>query len=118
MDGMTHDLEEQPGFWLTPYAVPNKPVQVTIVVPTFSAEATLERAGSQPLRTYRSGFWMRDWNYLLSGPKLTVGPEGAVPTWMLCRTLPAIVRCSRWNGTCSCLRQAVCLLRGSSSTTG
>jgi succinoglycan biosynthesis protein ExoO len=44
MDGITHDLEEQPGFWLTPYAVPNQPVQVTIVVPTFSAEATLERA--------------------------------------------------------------------------
>lgn len=39
-----HDLEEQPGFWLTPYAVPNQPVHVTIVVPTFSAEATLERA--------------------------------------------------------------------------
>jgi succinoglycan biosynthesis protein ExoO len=39
-----HNLEEQPGFWLTPYAVPNQPIHVTIVVPTFSAEATLERA--------------------------------------------------------------------------
>lgn len=37
-------------------------------------EATLVRDGS-PLRTYRSGFWMRDWNYLLSGPKLTVGSD-------------------------------------------
>jgi succinoglycan biosynthesis protein ExoO len=37
-------LEEQPGFWLTPYTVPNVPIQATIVVPTFSAEATLERA--------------------------------------------------------------------------
>jgi succinoglycan biosynthesis protein ExoO len=44
MDGVIHDLEEQPGFWLTPYAVPNQPVHATIVVPTFSAEATLERA--------------------------------------------------------------------------
>ena len=37
-----------------------------------SVEATLLRDG-KPLRTYRSGFWMRDWQYLLSGPKLTVG---------------------------------------------
>ncbi len=37
-------------------------------------EATLLRDG-QPLRTYRSGFWMRDWDYLLSGPKLTVGRD-------------------------------------------
>jgi hypothetical protein len=37
-------------------------------------EATLLRDG-KPLRTYRSGFWMRDWNYLLSGPKLTVGTD-------------------------------------------
>lgn len=37
-------------------------------------EATLVRNGS-PLRTYRSGFWMRDWSYLLSGPKLTVGSD-------------------------------------------
>ena len=39
-----------------------------------TVEATLMRDG-QPLRVYRSGFWMRDWNYLLSGPKLTVGPD-------------------------------------------
>jgi hypothetical protein len=37
-------------------------------------EATLLRDG-KPLRTYRSGFWMRDWQYLLSGPKLTVGTD-------------------------------------------
>lgn len=37
-------------------------------------EATLLRDG-RPLRTYRSGFWMRDWQYLLSGPKLTVGSD-------------------------------------------
>jgi Cellulase (glycosyl hydrolase family 5) len=37
-------------------------------------EATLLRDG-KPLRTYRSGFWMRDWQYLLSGPKLTVGSD-------------------------------------------
>ena len=39
-----------------------------------TVEATLLRDG-QPLRTYWSGFWMRDWNYLLSGPKLTVGRD-------------------------------------------
>ena len=39
-----------------------------------SVEATLLRDG-KPLRTYRSGFWMRDWQYLLSGPKLTVGTD-------------------------------------------
>jgi len=39
-----------------------------------TVEATLERDG-RPLRTYRSGFWMRDWQYLLSGPKLTVGSD-------------------------------------------
>lgn len=39
-----------------------------------TVEATLIRDG-QPLRVYRSGYWMRDWNYLLSGPKLTVGPD-------------------------------------------
>jgi hypothetical protein len=37
-------------------------------------EATLLRNGT-PLCTYHSGFWMRDWNYLLSGPKLGVGPD-------------------------------------------
>ncbi|QNI33693.1 hypothetical protein H7849_07140 [Alloacidobacterium dinghuense] len=37
-------------------------------------EATLLRDG-KPLRVYRSGFWMRDWNYLLSGPKLSVGSD-------------------------------------------
>ena len=39
-----------------------------------TVEATLLRDG-QPLRIYRSGFWIRDWDYLLSGPKLTVGPD-------------------------------------------
>jgi hypothetical protein len=36
--------------------------------------ATLLRDGN-PIWTYRSGFWMRDWQYLLSGPKLSVGPD-------------------------------------------
>ena len=44
MDGVMHDLEERPGYWLTPYAAPNQPVQATVVVPNFSAEPTLERA--------------------------------------------------------------------------
>jgi Cellulase (glycosyl hydrolase family 5) len=39
-----------------------------------TVEATLLRDG-KPLRVYRSGFWMRDWDYLLSGPKLTVGSD-------------------------------------------
>ncbi|HLJ77062.1 MAG TPA: hypothetical protein VKT75_06600, partial [Acidobacteriaceae bacterium] len=39
-----------------------------------TVETTLLRGGT-PLRIYRSGFWMRDWNYLLSGPKLTVGSD-------------------------------------------
>ena len=39
-----------------------------------TVEATLLRDG-KALRTYRSGFWMRDWQYLLSGPKLTVGAD-------------------------------------------
>jgi hypothetical protein len=39
-----------------------------------SVEATLLRNG-KPLRVYRSGFWMRDWQYLISGPKLTVGTD-------------------------------------------
>ncbi|HEX3472742.1 MAG TPA: hypothetical protein VHT28_16285, partial [Silvibacterium sp.] len=37
-------------------------------------EATLLRDG-KPLWVYRSGFWMRDWQYLLTGPKLTVGTD-------------------------------------------
>ncbi len=39
-----------------------------------TVEATLLRDG-KPLRIYRSGFWIRDWDYLLSGPKLTVGSD-------------------------------------------
>jgi hypothetical protein len=39
-----------------------------------TVEATLLRDG-KPLRTYRSGFWMRDWQYLLSGPRLTTGSD-------------------------------------------
>lgn len=39
-----------------------------------TVEATLLRDG-KPLRTYRSGFWMRNRNYLLSGPKLGVGSD-------------------------------------------
>jgi hypothetical protein len=58
------------------------PVKATMTLPANAAdgagfhtvEATLERDG-KPLRRYWSGFWMRDWSYLLSGPKLTVGPD-------------------------------------------
>jgi hypothetical protein len=58
------------------------PISTTLTLPASAAdgkgfhtvEATLLRDG-QPLRTYRSGFWMRDWQYLLSGPKLTVGSD-------------------------------------------
>jgi hypothetical protein len=39
-----------------------------------SVDATLVRDG-KALWTYHSGFWMRDWNYLTSGPKLTVGTD-------------------------------------------
>ncbi len=39
-----------------------------------TVEATLIRDGNT-VRIYRSGYWMRDWDYLLSGPKLTVGPD-------------------------------------------
>jgi hypothetical protein len=39
-----------------------------------TVEATLIRDG-KPLRIYRSGYWMRDWEYLRSGPKLTVGSD-------------------------------------------
>jgi hypothetical protein len=39
-----------------------------------TVEATLRRNGT-PLWTYRSGFWMRDWPWLLSGPKLSVGSD-------------------------------------------
>jgi hypothetical protein len=39
-----------------------------------TVETTLLRDG-KPLRIYRSGFWIRDWDYLLSGPKLTVGSD-------------------------------------------
>jgi hypothetical protein len=54
----------------------------SVVLPATAAEgkglhtvsATLMRAGL-PLWTYRSGFWMRDSEYLRSGPKLTVGGD-------------------------------------------
>jgi Cellulase (glycosyl hydrolase family 5) len=39
-----------------------------------TVEATLT-LGELALRVYRSGFWMRDFNYLLTGPKLTVGSD-------------------------------------------
>jgi hypothetical protein len=39
-----------------------------------TVETTLLRDG-KPLRIYRSGFWIRDWDYLLSGPKLTIGSD-------------------------------------------
>ncbi len=39
-----------------------------------TVEATLIRDG-KPVRIYRSGYWMRDWSYLLSGPKLTAGSD-------------------------------------------
>jgi hypothetical protein len=58
------------------------PVERVITLPASAAEgkgfhtveATLEREG-KPLRKYRSGFWMRDWQYLISGPKLAVGND-------------------------------------------
>ena len=58
------------------------PVQDSVTLPAtaedgqgfHTVEATLLGNG-QPLRTYRSGFWMRDWQYLMSGPKLGVGPD-------------------------------------------
>jgi hypothetical protein len=58
------------------------PVEQVMTLPESAAggkglhtvEVTLLRDG-KPLRTYRSGFWMRDWQYLLSGPKLTVGAD-------------------------------------------
>jgi len=58
------------------------PVAPTLTLPPSAAEgkgfhtveATLLRDG-KPLRIYRSGFWMRDFSYLLSGPKLTVGRD-------------------------------------------
>ena len=37
-------------------------------------DATLLRNGAA-LWTYHSGFWIRDWDYLTSGPKLTVGTD-------------------------------------------
>ena len=37
-----------------------------------SVEATLLRDG-KPLRTYRSGFWMRDWQYLAFGAEADRG---------------------------------------------
>src|SRR5580658_548771 len=57
-------------------------VNSTLTLPASAAEgkgfhtieATLLRDG-RPLSTYHSGFWMRDWQYLLSGPKLTVGSD-------------------------------------------
>jgi hypothetical protein len=39
-----------------------------------SVEATLMRGGAA-LWTDRTAFWMRDWEYLKSGPKLTVGND-------------------------------------------
>jgi len=39
-----------------------------------TVEATLWRGGA-PVWCYKSGFWMRDWEYLKSGPKLTVGSD-------------------------------------------
>ncbi len=45
MDGlMGLEPEEMPGCWLTPYPVRNAPIQVTVVVPTFGAVGTLNRA--------------------------------------------------------------------------
>jgi hypothetical protein len=54
----------------------------TVTLPTGAAEgkgfhtleATLLR-DDKPVRIYHSGFWMRDWQYLLSGPKLTVSND-------------------------------------------
>lgn len=68
-DGAVHDDE-------------TTPVAATLTLPSAAAEgkgfhtveATLLRDG-KPLRTYKSGFWMRDWQYLHSGPKLSVGTD-------------------------------------------
>ncbi len=68
-DGAVHDDE-------------TVPIASSLTLPATAAEgkgfhtveATLLRDG-KPLRTYKSGFWMRDWQYLLSGPKLSVGSD-------------------------------------------
>jgi hypothetical protein len=63
---------------LTIPAEADKPVTLPAAASTgrglHTVEATLLRDG-KPLRVYRSGFWMRDWQYLLSGPKLTAGTD-------------------------------------------
>lgn len=54
----------------------------TITIPTsvpaggglHTVEATLVRKGVR-LWTYRSGFWYRDWSWLLSGPQLSAGTD-------------------------------------------
>lgn len=58
------------------------PASATVTLPQSVAEgkglhnveATLVRDG-KPLWTYRTGFWMRDLDYLRGGPKLTVGRD-------------------------------------------
>ncbi|MGD0731373.1 MAG: hypothetical protein ABR956_08910 [Terracidiphilus sp.] len=63
------------------FNVPADPAQ-TITLPAevaqgkglHTVEATLMRGGA-PVWGYKSGFWMRDWEYLQSGPKLTVGSD-------------------------------------------
>ncbi len=70
-DGAVHDDETIPadaGHDVT------LPAQAAAGPGFHTVEATLLRDG-QPLRVYRSGFWMRDWDYLLSGSKLTVGSD-------------------------------------------
>jgi hypothetical protein len=61
--------------------VPADPTQIVTLPASAAAghglhtvEATLVRDG-KPLTVYRSGFWMRDRAYLLSGPKLGVGTD-------------------------------------------
>jgi hypothetical protein len=65
-------------FEITVAADAGKPIVLPVAASAGSGlhtvEATLLRDG-KPLRVYRSGFWMRDWAYLTSGPKLTVGSD-------------------------------------------
>jgi hypothetical protein len=56
----------------------SKPIPLPASVSTGSGLHTVEALlvrNNQPVWTYRSGFWMRDREYLLNGPKLTVGTD-------------------------------------------
>jgi hypothetical protein len=68
-DGAVHDDET-----VAPAPTITLPASASAGPGFHTVAATLLRDG-QPLRIYRSGFWMRDYDYLLSGPKLTVGSD-------------------------------------------